>query len=86
MNYLVILLFLGYRGVVSPLFHQALLFPSGCRFSPTCSAYGLDAVRQYGLRRGFVVLMKRLAHCHPWGQWGHDSVLSAGSRDAEEHV
>ena len=77
MNYLLVLLFLCYRGVVSPLLHQALPFPSACRFSPTCSAYGLDAVRQYGLCRGFVVLMRRLSRCHPWGRWGQDQVPRA---------
>lgn len=62
----------GYRLAAAPLLHQFALSPGGCRFVPTCSAYGLVALRQYGLRRGFMFLLCRLSRCHPWGPWGYD--------------
>ncbi len=61
-----------YRLVVSPLLHGILLWPGGCRFNPTCSAYGLEAIRQYGLAKGFMLLFKRLGRCHPWAAGGYD--------------
>lgn len=45
---------------------------SRCRFYPSCSNYAKDAVRQYGLIKGIVVSLKRLARCHPWHQGGYD--------------
>lgn len=66
------LLFFGYRGLVAPLLGAAVPVPGGCRFSPTCSAYGASAIRQYGLGRGFVLLLRRLSRCHPWGPSGYD--------------
>ncbi|MDP3727245.1 MAG: membrane protein insertion efficiency factor YidD [bacterium] len=61
-----------YRVLISPLFHQALPLPGGCRFSPSCSAYGLAALRQYGLRIGFMFLWRRLSRCHPLSAGGFD--------------
>lgn len=49
-------------------------FPGCCRFEPTCSAYGLEAFRRYGFKRGFVLTVKRLAKCHPGGPHGYDPV------------
>ena len=57
-----------YRIVLSPL------FPGCCRFQPTCSAYGLEAFRRYGFRKGFVLTVKRLKKCHPGGPHGYDPV------------
>ena len=64
----------SYRVIISPLLHQAAIWPSGCRFVPTCSRYGACAVRQYGLVRGFMFFLKRLARCHPWAAGGYDPV------------
>jgi putative membrane protein insertion efficiency factor len=64
----------AYRAVVSPA--QVFLFggDSGCRFTPTCSAYALDAVREHGAAAGAVLAAKRICRCHPWGGCGHDPV------------
>jgi hypothetical protein len=55
-----------YQYVLSPL-----IGPS-CRFTPTCSAYAIDAVRRYGPLRGSWRALRRIARCHPWSPGGHD--------------
>ena len=57
-----------YQLVLSPL------LGSKCRFTPTCSAYALQAFKKYGLFKGFWLSVKRISKCHPWGGHGHDPV------------
>jgi len=57
-----------YRHFVSPL-----LGPR-CRFIPTCSAYGLEAIEKHGPWRGGWLTVKRLLRCHPWTPCGCDPV------------
>lgn len=57
-----------YRKVISPW------TPPSCRFTPTCSQYGLQAFKRYGVFKGFWLTLKRLARCHPWGGRGYDPV------------
>ena len=57
-----------YQKVISPL------LPPRCRYSPTCSEYGLQAIKKYGPWRGGKLTIKRVFSCHPWGGEGHDSV------------
>ena len=57
-----------YQKVISPL-----LSPR-CRYSPTCSEYGLQAIKKYGPWRGGKLTIKRVFSCHPWGGEGHDPV------------
>jgi putative membrane protein insertion efficiency factor len=45
-----------------------------CRFYPTCSEYGRQAVEKYGVVQGLGMLTKRIMHCHPWGESGYDPV------------
>jgi len=45
-----------------------------CRFLPTCSEYGLQAVRTLGPWRGSWLALRRIARCHPWGASGYDPV------------
>lgn len=52
-----------------------------CRFSPTCSWYGLEAYRTHGGVRGTWLTLRRLARCHPLGGHGYDPVPP---RDVEE--
>jgi uncharacterized protein len=52
---------------------------SPCRFYPSCSAYGVEAVERHGARRGLWLAARRLARCHPLGGHGVDLVpLEAG--------
>ncbi len=63
---------------------------SGCRFTPTCSAYFLEAVETFGIARGSWLGVKRLGRCHPWGGHGFDPVPnaddSANGADAHRFV
>jgi len=49
------------------------LFPYGfCRFQPTCSEYGLQAIQKYGVIKGGFIAMHRILRCNPWNKGGHD--------------
>jgi hypothetical protein len=63
-----------YRWVLSPL--QTFLFGplAGCRFTPSCSEYALEALRRHGALAGAWLAVKRIARCHPWGSCGDDPV------------
>lgn len=54
--------------------------PSSCRFSPTCSNYGLTALERFGAARGTWLTVKRVARCGPWSAPGHDPVPLALGR------
>jgi len=57
--------------------YQILLSPllgASCRFTPTCSQYGLEAIQKYGPFKGGWLIVKRIGRCHPWGAHGHDPV------------
>jgi len=57
-----------YQKILSPL------LPPSCRFTPTCSDYGLEAIIKYGPWKGGRLALKRILICHPWGGHGHDPV------------
>jgi len=48
--------------------------PRRCKYEPTCSAYALDAVRELGVSRGFVLAGWRILRCNPWSHGGWDPV------------
>jgi len=48
--------------------------PAACRYTPTCSAYAIEALREHGAVRGLWLTARRLGRCHPWGGCGHDPV------------
>jgi hypothetical protein len=57
-----------YQWILSPL-----LGPK-CRFTPTCSQYGMEAFKKYGPFKGLWLTIKRMSKCHPWGGHGYDPV------------
>jgi putative membrane protein insertion efficiency factor len=61
-----------YRLTISPA--QAFLFgpTGGCRFTPTCSQYAMDAIREHSALAGGWLAVKRICRCHPWCRCGHD--------------
>ncbi|WP_311268920.1 membrane protein insertion efficiency factor YidD [Sphingobium sp. WCS2017Hpa-17] len=50
------------------------ILPPTCRYAPSCSEYGIQAVRKYGAIKGSWLGFKRLMRCHPWGGSGYDPV------------
>lgn len=51
------------------------MFPFGvCRYTPTCSDYAKESLRQYGVWRGLLLALKRLGRCHPFAGSGYDPV------------
>lgn len=48
-------------------------WPQGfCRFSPTCSEYGIKALQKYGFCRGLLKTIWRILRCNPWNPGGRD--------------
>lgn len=66
-NFCVVILRI-YRAVISPLYGDV------CRYYPSCSAYTLRAIQEYGVIRGSVMGALRIARCHPWAAGGIDDV------------
>jgi putative membrane protein insertion efficiency factor len=57
-----------YQIVISPL------KPPTCRFYPTCSSYGLEAIQRFGPIKGGYLTIKRILKCHPLHPGGIDLV------------
>ncbi|CEH29357.1 membrane protein insertion efficiency factor YidD [Aneurinibacillus migulanus] len=57
-----------YQRLISPL------LPPSCRFYPSCSHYGLEAIRRFGALKGGWLTVKRLLKCHPFHLGGIDPV------------
>ncbi len=57
-----------YRLILSPLIGQQ------CRFTPTCSKYGEQAIERFGALKGGWLTLKRIGKCGPWHQGGYDPV------------
>jgi putative membrane protein insertion efficiency factor len=74
MKFLVRVLIRGYQLLISPVLHFLAGPAAGCRFTPTCSEYFLQAVETHGVLRGGWLGLRRLARCNPWGGQGHDPV------------
>ncbi|MDA1238703.1 MAG: membrane protein insertion efficiency factor YidD [Proteobacteria bacterium] len=47
---------------------------TNCRYSPTCSAYALEALEKHGIWKGIWLTIKRVSTCHPLGGSGIDNV------------
>ncbi|NIV18596.1 MAG: membrane protein insertion efficiency factor YidD [Woeseiaceae bacterium] len=73
-----LLLLVGlYRYTISPF------LGNNCRYSPTCSAYAIEALRTHGAFKGTWLAAKRIASCHPWGGSGYDPVPES-EKDGDE--
>jgi hypothetical protein len=57
-----------YKRWVSPL------LPAACRFTPSCSAYALEAYGRHGFFKGSWLTLRRLLRCHPFCPGGYDPV------------
>ena len=68
MRFVLKILIRAYQLAISPL-----LGPR-CRFYPSCSQYGLEAIEAHGALRGAWLTVKRIARCHPWHEGGFDPV------------
>ncbi|WP_276697974.1 membrane protein insertion efficiency factor YidD [Propionibacterium acidifaciens] len=76
MKHLLIAFVKVWRTVVSPLYGDV------CKFYPTCSAYGLEALQLHGAVKGSWLIVRRLVRCHPWSTGGVDPVPGSPSRPA----
>lgn len=63
-----IFLIKAYQWTLSPLIGRQ------CRYQPTCSNYGLEAIRKHGPFKGGWLTVKRVLSCNPWGGSGYDPV------------
>lgn len=68
MRWLALKVIRGYQRGVSPL------LPSSCRFVPSCSEYGYQAIEKYGIIRGGAMAVWRILRCNPFGKGGYDPV------------
>jgi len=76
MKYLCIWLIRIYQKILSPLKRNPT-----CRFSPTCSAYAIEAFQKRGFFIGLFLMITRIARCQPFGSAGWDPVPEKGLRN-----
>jgi len=63
-----------YRYTVSPFLSFIGGPGSGCRFTPSCSEFTLQAIEEHGPACGTLLGLRRICRCHPWGGFGFDPV------------
>jgi putative membrane protein insertion efficiency factor len=68
MRWIALKLIRGYQRGISPL------LPPSCRFVPSCSEYGYQAIAKYGIIRGGAMAVWRVLRCNPFGKGGYDPV------------
>ncbi len=69
-------------------FYQHVLSPhmlSGCRYTPSCSEYAVEALEKYGALKGMVLAIHRLLRCAPWGQGGYDPPRWYNEKEVAKH-
>lgn len=68
LTYFLIGLIKIYQYTLSPLIGRS------CRYTPTCSNYGIEALKKHGPFKGSWLTIKRVLSCNPWGGSGYDPV------------
>ncbi len=68
MKRLLIALIRFYRKAISPL------TPASCKYIPTCSQYGIEAIERFGAFKGGLLTVWRILRCNPWSRGGYDPV------------
>jgi uncharacterized protein len=68
MRWLALKIIRGYQVGISPL------LPASCRFVPSCSEYGYQAISKYGIIRGGAMAVWRILRCNPFNKGGYDPV------------
>lgn len=53
---------------------------NSCKYIPTCSQYGIDAISEYGSIKGTFLTIKRIIKCNPWCTGGYDPVIKKGDK------
>ena len=81
MKYLLILPIRFYRKYLSRLKKEPT-----CRFTPTCSAYALEALEKRGLIVGTILFVSRIVRCNPFCIGGYDPVPERGLRNPREQI
>ena len=77
MKHVIRLLISFYRHVIRRPLHILCGPGSGCRFTPSCSEYFLQAVNAHGAWKGSALGIRRSLKCNPWGPMGYDPVPPA---------
>tara|TARA_B100000902_G_C27167206_1_gene841835 strand:+ start:386 stop:607 length:222 start_codon:yes stop_codon:yes gene_type:complete len=67
-SFLLLCLIRFYQRLISPI------LPVSCRYFPSCSQYGKEAILKHGPYRGGLLTIKRIFKCNPWGGSGEDLV------------
>ena len=75
MKYFMIWLIGLYRKYISPLKRPC------CRFTPSCSAYAIEAFQKRGFFIGFILTVWRILRCNPFSKGGYDPVPEKGLRN-----
>ncbi len=57
-----------YRKAISPR------TPPSCKYIPTCSEYGMEAIERFGALKGGLLTIWRILRCNPWSRGGYDPV------------
>jgi uncharacterized protein len=68
-----------YQWIISPI------LPASCRYTPTCSSYMIDALKEWGPIKGTYLGLKRIGSCHPWGGSGYDPVPKRENQCNHDH-
>lgn len=79
-NYIFIFPVKIYQWIISPI------LPQSCRYTPTCSNYAIEAIKEWGPIKGIYLGTKRILSCHPWGGMGEDPVpLNPKKHTCKDH-